>query len=327
MDSVSRKLRCPALARTPMLALRPYVASDAGAWDSLVRRSRNGNLLHLRGYMDYHAHRFTDRSLVVERRGEVIAVFPASLHGDRIVSHGGLTYAGLIASSALRAQAALSVFESLGDHCRAQGVQSIVYKAVPHIFQTYPAEEDLYALYRMGARLIRRDIASAIALREALGFAPERRRSIQKARRAGFRLQTNAELADFHALLTDVLRKHDATPTHTLAELHLLRERFPDQIVLHEARNDEALLAGVLVYDFGTVVHTQYLAVSELGRQLDALSLLLADLIENRYADRRHFSFGISSEQEGRVLNSGLIEQKERFGARAIVHDFYEWVL
>jgi hypothetical protein len=310
-----------------MFALRPYVVADADAWDALVRRSRNGNLVHLRGYMDYHADRFIDRSLIVERGGEIVAVFPASLHGNRIVSHGGLTYAGLISGPTLRSQAFLRVFENIGDHCRAQEVRSIVYKASPHIFHTYPAEEDLYALHRMGARLIRRDISSAIALQEAIGFAPERKRSIDKARRAGLRLQTNTELSDFHTLLTDVLRKHDAAPTHSLTELRLLRERFPEQIVLHEARNEEALLAGVLIYDFGNSVHTQYLAVSEQGRQIDALSLLLADLIEIRFADRRHFSFGISSEQEGRVLNSGLIEQKERFGARAIVHDFYEWVL
>jgi hypothetical protein len=75
------------------------------------------------------------------------------------------------------------------------------------------------------------------------------------------------------------------------------------------------------------VVHTQYLAASTEGRQLDALSLLLAQLIEDTYADRRHFSFGISTEQQGQVLNAGLVAQKEYFGARAIVHDIYEWPL
>jgi hypothetical protein len=97
--------------------------------------------------------------------------------------------------------------------------------------------------------------------------------------------------------------------------------------VLHEARREDALLAGVLVYDFGSVVHTQYMAASEEGRRLDALSFLLAELIGGIYADRAYFSFGISTEQEGRVLNGGLIAQKEYFGARAVVHDFYEWQL
>ena len=73
-------------------------------------------------------------------------------------------------------------------------------------------------------------------------------------------------------------------------------------------------------------MHTQYLAASEEGRRLNALSLLLAELI-GRYAGRHYFSFGISTEQEGQVLNGGLVAQKEYFGARGIAHDFYEWAL
>jgi hypothetical protein len=277
--------------------------------------------------MDYHADRFVDRSLVVERNGEPVAVFPANIEGAQVTSHGGLTYAGLITTHALRAGSTLAVFEQIGHHYRALGVERIVYKAVPHVFHAYPAEEDLYALHRLGARLKRRDMSSVIPLQEAFQFTPGRRRAVEKARKEGIRLQTGTDPAAFHALLTEVLRKHDVVPVHSLAELRVLQARFPQQIVLHEARRGDALLAGVLAYDFGTVVHTQYLAVSEEGRRLDALSLLLAELIGGTYATRRYFSFGISTSQGGRVLNDGLVTQKEYFGARAVVHDFYEWVL
>jgi len=310
-----------------MFSVRPYVQADAAAWDGLIERSRNGNFLHRRGYMDYHADRFADQSLMVERNGEIVAVFPANIENDVVASHGGLTYAGLISGDALRADSALAVFEQIGAHYRALGVDRVIYKAVPHVFHGYPAEEDLYALYRQGARLKRRDISSVIPLRERFPFTQGRRHSVDKARGAGIRLQTVYEMTDFHALLSDVLRKHDVLPTHSMAELFLLQERFPQHIVLHEARNDDELLAGVLIYDFGRVVHTQYMAVSEQGRRLDALSLLLAELIETIYADRLYFTFGISSEQEGRELNGGLIAQKEYFGARAVVHDTYEWLL
>jgi hypothetical protein len=277
--------------------------------------------------MDYHADRFVDRSLVVERNGEPVAVFPANIEGAQVTSHGGLTYAGLITTHALRAGSTLAVFEQIGRHYRALGVERIVYKAVPHVFHAYPAEEDLYALHRLGARLKRRDMSSVIPLQEAFQFTPGRRRAVEKARKEGIRLQTGTDPAAFHAMLTEVLRKHDVVPVHSLAELRVLQARFPQQIVLHEARRGDALLAGVLAYDFGTVVHTQYLAVSEEGRRLDALSLLLAELIGGTYATRRYFSFGISTSQGGRVLNDGLVTQKEYFGARAVVHDFYEWVL
>jgi hypothetical protein len=310
-----------------MLSVRPYVLGDAAAWDALVARSRNGNLLHLRGYMDYHADRFVDASLMVERDGELLAVFPANIEGDRVTSHGGLSYAGLVCSPELRTAATLAAFERIGGHYRALGVGRVFYKAVPHVFHAAPAEEDLYALHRLGARLWRRDLASVIALREPLRFTPGRRRSIERAAKAGIRLRSGGDAADFHALLTRVLERHGVAPTHRLQELRLLQQRFPQRIVLHEALRGDELLAGAVVYDFGRVVHTQYLAVSEEGRRLDALSFLLAGLIGEARAKRDYFSFGISTERDGRVLNEGLVEQKERFGARAVVHDFYEWTL
>lgn len=310
-----------------MFTVRPYAPADANAWDALVGRSRNGNLLQLRGYMDYHADRFADASLVVERNDEVVAVFPANIRDGTVTSHAGLTYAGLIASHALRAESTLAVFEQMGSHYRAQGVARVIYKAVPHVFHAYPAEEDLYALHRLGARLIRRDLSSVIALQEPFHFTQGRRHAIAKAGKAGVVVWNQADPTEFHALLSAVLRRHDASPTHDLVELRLLQSRFPDQIVLHEARMGGELLAGVVVYDFGRTVHTQYMAASEAGRQLDALSFLLAGLIGDVYADRRYFTFGISTEHEGRDLNTGLVAQKEYFGARAVVHDFYEWTL
>lgn len=311
----------------PMFTIRPYVPADANAWDAVVARSRNGNLLHRRSYMDYHADRFVDGSLVVERGGQMLAAFPATITDKKVTSHGGLTYAGLITTHELRANATLTVFDQIGEYYRSLDMECVIYKAVPHVFHAYPAEEDLYALHRLGAKVIRRDVSSVIALQEPFQFSPERRRSIGKAKKAGIQLQAGGDPAAFHELLAHVLEKHSVKPTHSLEELRLLQGRFPQQIVLHEARVDDELLAGVLAYDFGPVVHTQYLATSEHGRQLDALSLLLAELIEHTYATRRYFSFGISTAQEGRVLNPGLVEQKERFGARSIMHDFYEWPL
>ena len=184
-----------------MLSVRSYVQADAAAWNALIDRSRNGNFLHRRSYMDYHADRFVDQSLMIERNGEIVAVFPANIQDNVVASHGGLTYAGLISGHALRAESTLAVFEQMGDHYRALGVDRVIYKAVPHVFHSYPAEEDLYALHRQGARLKRRDISSVISLRERFHFTQGRRQSVEKARGAGIRLQRAGEMTDFHALL------------------------------------------------------------------------------------------------------------------------------
>ena len=53
------------------------------------------------------------------------------------------------------------------------------------------------------------------------------------------------------------------------------------------------------------------------------LDLLFFHLLDTVYVEKPFFDFGKSTENDGRDINRGLIEQKEGFGARAIVHDQY----
>jgi hypothetical protein len=98
---------------------------------------------------------------------------------------------------------------------------------------------------------------------------------------------------------------------------------FPDNIKLFFASDKDGLCAATLVFETPTVVHTQYLANSERGRICGALDYLLDNLIREVYKDKAYFSFGISTEESGRYLNEGLASQKEGFGGRSVVHDFY----
>ena len=83
-------------------------------------------------------------------------------------------------------------------------------------------------------------------------------------------------------------------------------------------------LGGCVVYETEQVAHVQYIAASPLGKKQGALDLLFQQLICERYAHKRYFDFGISTEQGGQILNEGLLFQKEGFGARAILYDIYE---
>lgn len=305
-----------------------YAPEMRPAWDTCIQNSRNGSFLHQRNFMDYHAHRFVDASVLVrDEKGNTIAVLPANRDGDRVISHGGLTYAGLLMTERLTQTACLQVFDLIAAHYRAQGIKTLLYKAVPHVFHRTPCEEDLYALFRQGARLVRRDASSVISLRDAFAYSKGRKWSVNKARKTELSTQPAGDPADFHALLSTVLARHGAQPVHSLDELRLLMGRFPENVVLHECRLAGELHAGALIFDFGNAVHTQYLAASEQGRDLFALDFLLAHLIETVYAERRWFSFGASTEKSGQILNEGLVAQKEGFGARAVIHDFYDWNL
>lgn len=304
--------------------LTRYESGLASTWDDVVKSSKNGNFLHLRAYMDYHAHRFDEQSVIVRKRDKPVAVFPSNRVDDKIVSHGGLTYGGLIYGNDLHAVEVLGILALLATHYKEQGAATLKYKAIPHVFHRYPAEEDLYALFRLGARIYRRDLSAVIPIPERIRLSDSRKNTIRKATKHGVVVREEQHLADFHRLLETVLARMDLHPVHTLAELGLLKSRFPDQIRLFGAFQEDRMLAGTLVFDFGHVAHTQYMASSDEGRSVGALDLALAYLLENAFPSHRHLSFGVSTEQDGKYLNEGLAFQKEGFGGRGLVHDFYE---
>ena len=118
--------------------------------------------------------------------------------------------------------------------------------------------------------------------------------------------------------------KYDTRPVHTAAEIALLAERFPENIKLFTAHQAEEMLAGVIVYESNQVAHAQYIGATEQGREIGAQDVIINYLVDNYYAQKPYFDFGISTEDEGRCVNLGLIENKQSYGARAIVYDFYE---
>ena len=117
---------------------------------------------------------------------------------------------------------------------------------------------------------------------------------------------------------------HRVRAVHTLVEIGSLQRRFPDNIKLFGAFLGDAMLAGIVIYESDTVAHAQYTASTPEGRTGGALDVLFDGLLHEEYANKPYFDFGVSTESEGRQLNRGLVEFKEGFGARTIVHDFYE---
>ena len=308
-----------------MRAVR-YEPGHRDAWNRFVAASKNGTFLFHRDYMEYHHDRFQDHSLLFcDERDRLVGLLPASRHGTEVVSHGGLTYGGVITDAEMKAATMLRLFEAMRDSLRSDGVTRLVYKPVPHIFHLLPAEEDLFALLYHHARLFRRDASSAIWLPDRLKFAKGKREGIRKAGRAGLVVKDSDDFATFFAIGRAVMRdRHNLQPVHSDAEMALLAGRFPEQIRLHAAFTGERMLAGAIVYCFAASAHVQYMYNSDEGLGVGALDIVIDHMVNDRYAGLRYLSFGVSSEDGGRYLNEGLSHQKEMFGARSVVHDFYE---
>ena len=308
-----------------MTTAQPYSPEHRDAWTALAREARVPHFMFEREYMEYHADRFADASLVVLRGDKPVALLPASRADDVVTSHGGLTFGGLVTAPRDTVEKTLEAFDAVLAALRGAGVRQLVYKAPPHVYHRVPAEEDLYALTSMGAALTRRDLSVAVSPRVGPPPHPSRGRNARSARAAGLAVEEDRAFEDFMAVLRENLaERHGVAPTHTADEIRLLADRFPEQIRLFVVRGAEReIVAGTVIYETPVVAHAQYIASTDAGRRQYALDLLFDELVTERFADKRWFDFGISTTEEGRVLNEGLVRYKQNFGARAVVHDHY----
>ncbi len=315
--------------RTDRLRLVRYEPGRRNDWNALVRASKNGTFLFDRGFMEYHTDRFDDVSLMaVDGERDVVAILPAAydvVDGQRwLSSHPGLTYGGWVSDRRMTTAAMLKIFDLLRAWVRDEGFAGVRYKAMPRCYHSLPAEEDLYALFVNDARLVRQDVGSVIDLPNAPAWGKGKRQSLAKAQAAGVTVAETDDLPAFVTLLTEVLAAHGAEPVHTVDELRRLRSAFPESIRLYAAHLGGAAIAYVLVFDTGRTVHTQYMASGSEGRATGGLEAIIDHLQSHVFAGRAYLSFGISTEQGGRVLNEGLIGQKEMFGGRPMVSPVYE---
>ncbi|WP_240098632.1 GNAT family N-acetyltransferase [Thermomonas flagellata] len=303
----------------------PELRSD---WHAVVAGARNAVFQFEREFIEYHGDRFVDMSLLAYMDGAPVAVVPAAYDpiGQKLISHPGLTFGGIVVLRELRGGDCIAVVDAVLEVCKAWGMRACILKPLPAQFCNYPSGDVEYALWRMGFKVIRRDLSSLLPLYDAIRPSNLRRRSLRKARRAGVCVRVESDIKAFHALLTSVLSvRHGIKPVHSADEMRLLMSRFPENISIFTAYLADTMLAGAMVFRYGHVWHTQYLANSPRGCEIGALDVVIDDVAERaREAGAKYLSFGISTEDQGRVLNDGLLWQKESFGARAITHDFME---
>lgn len=313
-----------------MFEIKRYDSSLQPIWNEFVARSKNGTFLFDRRFMDYHSDHFTDCSLLFYRKGRLYALLPANISGATLYSHQGLTYGGLLMDGKATAEDILLLFAKLNEWLHGEGIGKVIYKAMPWIYHRLPAQEDLYALTEVcHAHLMAREISSTILLQRPIKFTESRKSGLRKALREGLSVRESDDMAAFWQMLDDNLTtRHHTHPVHTLAELQLLRGRFPEQIRLFLIYNKEGIpVGGTLIFETGQVVHTQYIASTDEGKAHGALDLLFDELINRRYSHGTYFDFGKSTEQGGHYLNEHLIFQKEGFGGRGVCYDTYEWTV
>lgn len=312
--------------------LSRYSDEHESLWNSFCNCAGNSTFLHTRKFLSYHGARFEDASVLIFESGRLVGVMPAARakhDSTLVVSHPGATYGGIVHQGWLNGERMTEALGQLSAYYRECGYVKFLYKPLPHGYACVPSQDDLYALFRLGAKRVRCDLSCTIDLSAQRTPSERRRRGLKKALKSVTLVNGGEQLAGlWNVLAANLERKHDASPVHSLAELTLLLERFPENIQVRTATINGIVEAGVVLFGTTNVWHAQYIASSEIGYAVSALDAVFESAIDaalNREA--RYFDFGTSNEQGGLVLNDGLHRFKSEFGGGGMVHEYYELVL
>jgi Acetyltransferase (GNAT) domain len=311
--------------------VRRYGPERASEWEDLVARACNGTFLHTRRFISYHGNRFRDRSLVLEsRRGHIVGVFPAAedpADPDMIISHPGLTYGGVVHDGSIRGTSMIDALDAIASHYRSLGYLRLRYKVVPSIYHAPPAEDDLYALFRLGARRYQCDLSATVDVTRRGRVTQRRLRSRKRAQNEGVRIAEDwDEIAGFWQILEQNLAsRHAASPAHSVAEIQMLHDMFPEAILLLTAKIGADLVGGTVLFSSGQVLRMQYTATTEQGRSAFATDPVMEHAID--IASKRgfrYFDFGASTLDGGRNLLQDLYHYKVSFGGGGVIYENYE---
>ncbi len=278
--------------------------------------------------MEYHQDRFQDFSLVITDENDSIkAILPANRVKDTVFSHQGLTYGGLVINHKTKLSDFIVLFKEVLKFLNTNEINNFEVKVLPVIYSDFPSDELEYLAFLCKANLTRKDTLSVIDLNSNYKYSHGRKQEISKAKALGFVVK---EVNNFDAFWNEILmpnlaEKHQAKPVHSLTEITLLKEKFPKNIRQFNLYLDNKIVGGTTIFETSTVAHSQYISGKNNAETNLSLDFLHHHLITEVFQNKKYFDFGISNENQGQNLNSGLLFWKESFGARTITQSFYQF--
>lgn len=306
--------------------VRRFESHDTARWNSFIKKAKNASFLLEREFMEYHADRFVDESLLIFKEDVLEAVLPANRQDTTLYSHQGLTYGGFVFAENSKLGAVIEIVKTVLEFLHLHEIHTLQIKLIPAIYTTCFAEEIEYALFLLQANLVRRDCLSVLDLTQDFSFSTDRKQGVRRGAKNELFVQESIDFESFWntILIPNLKEKHGAKPVHSLEEIQRLHQLFPHNIRQFNVYHKEELVAGTTIFVSARVAHSQYISGNNDKNQLGSLDFLHHYLITEVFADKHYFDFGTSHEEHGRKINGGLLYWKESFGAKTTVQDFYE---
>lgn len=296
-----------------------YNKTYENIWDKFITESKNGNIFHTRKFLNYHKDKFKDASILIYKKNKLIALFPAIEFENKIISHRGSTYGGLVVREDNKLNDTLRMWEEIIQYHN----KTIEFRKCEYIFDKYPSQEVEFAAKYLGFKCVNEELSTCLDL-EYIKLTKGRKWAIGKCKNLKI-VFDDLDYETYHKILSKNLDKFNSTPTHTLKEMKYLKELLPKNYFLVTIYLEDIMIAGIwLVLATNKTAHTFYIAQNYQYSEYQPLSCVVNYII--KYLQNNNFkylNFGISTENGGKYINKGLFEFKESFGGFGVSRFYY----
>lgn len=316
------------------ISVNEYTPRWKDTWDEFVRESNNGTIFHLQKFLSYHPeNRFAWNHLMFSDGNDIIAVLPTAKMGTTLESPIGASYGSFVTKD-IDFGTTLELVDAFSEYCRSNGIERTLLTPPPIIYQHVMSQNLDYALAYRGYSFDKHYISHAIHLRDEdflKNFSGTARRYIHKyVREQSLTVEASTDLEAFYPILVENKARHGVKPTHSLDELKLLKELFPEEIILFLVRHRGNPIAGSLNFICNSRVllcfYNMLLYAYEEYNPIHAVMYEVAS-----WAGKRGFQWidiGVSQDTKAKnqmTPSMGLIRFKEKFDARGIMRStFYK---
>jgi hypothetical protein len=315
-------------------------------WDNFVNNSINGTIFHLRKFINYHhKDKFTDDSLLIFDGNKLISVFPAATvkkdYGLILKSHPGTSYGGPVFSKSVPLKIIFDIIKAIEEYAISQDYNVIEFRESPKIFYRNPFDQLDFALLHNNYKREDEELSTCYPLKQYKGLSIDEmlnkfdksgrnkiRKNVRKALRNEVELKIipDNEIEIYYNILLTNLKKHNATPAHSLEEIRKLRQLFPERIKLYGVYKNNVLIAGYVIFNINSKGnHVFYASIDYDYQDLRPTTFGLV-MLQKKFADENYeyLNMGISTEDGGKTINWGLFDFKESFNGTGILRTYWQ---
>lgn len=297
-------------------------------WDQFVLSTSGGTLHSRREFLNYHKEKFEDLSFIFTLDNEIVAVLAAAVLNDKLVSHPGASYGGLIYKQNLKLEQVSEIKNIIYQECKVRKLNELEIRFPYSIMSKNYFDKFKYVTNSETTKVFK-EISQYIPLDELdnTKYSKNFIRILKKNK--NFHTVQSLEKKDiinFYKILEKNLVKHDTKPTHSIEELNYLIENLNDDFDLFVTKNLEGkIISASLVMKLDSkTVHSFYFCTDyDFIKSSPLINTI--DFIAYKYKSLgfKNYSLGISTEKKGMVVNGNLNSFKEKFNTLATIRETY----